>query len=82
MGSLLFGLFRGKLFLRSDCAGIHFPHQVNHRPAAEADLAEIVPYIEEYCEHFGGDAAEILSAAFTVVTPDSGNPYQQMYVAN
>ena len=76
------GMHGGKLFLRSDCEGIHFPHQVNHRIASAEELDEIRPHIEEYCAHFGGDSDEILNADFTIVTPDSGNPYKQMYVAN
>ena len=35
-----------------------------------------------FCELFGYDAGEVLSTPFTVVTPDSSNPYRQMYVAN
>lgn len=77
-----YGMHGGKLFLRSDCEGIHFPHQVSHRIAQAEELAEIRPLIDEFCKHFGGSAEEILSADFTLVTPDSGNPYQQMYVAN
>ena len=76
------GMHGGKLVLRSDCAGIHFPHQVHHRIAQAEELDEIRPHIAEYCRYFGADAEELLSAPFTVVTPDSGNPYQQMYVAN
>ena len=76
------GMHGGKLFLRSECAGIHFPHQVHHRIASTEELAEIRSYVEEYCAHFGGSADEILNAPFTLVTPDSGNPYKQMYVAN
>lgn len=76
------GMHGGKLFLRSDCEGIHFPHQVHHRIASAEELAGIRTYIEEYCAHFGGDADELLNAPFTLVTPDSGNPYKQMYVAN
>lgn len=76
------GMHGGKLFLRSDCAGIHFPHQVHHRIASADELAEIRPHLAEYCRHFGGDPEELLNAEFTIVTPDSGNPYQQMYVAN
>ncbi len=76
------GMHGGKLFLRSDCEGIHFPHQVHHRIASAEELAGIRTYIEEYCAHFGGGADELLNAPFTLVTPDSGNPYKQMYVAN
>ena len=46
------------------------------------DIEEIRGYVAEFCTHFGGVPDEILNAPFTVVTPDSGNPYKQMYVAN
>lgn len=76
------GMHGGKLFLRSDCRGIRFPDQVRSSPATKADLSVIAPYIREYSALFGLDPEEILAAQFTVVTPDSKNPYQQMYVAN
>ena len=76
------GMHGGKLFLRSRCEGIDFPKQVTARPAAAEDLAEILPYLTEYCAAFGLDKDTILGAPFTVVTPDSANPYRQMYVAN
>ncbi|MBO4627244.1 MAG: glutamate synthase [Lachnospiraceae bacterium] len=76
------GMHGGKLFLRSDGEGINFPWQVTARPADEADLAELREYVDEYCKLFGCDAAEVMDAPFTVVTPDSRNPYKQLYVAN
>ena len=76
------GMHGGKLFLRSDCKGILLPDQVTARPATPEDLAEIGPYLREYCVHFGGDYASLMAGPFTVVTPDSRNPYRQMYVAN
>ncbi|MCQ2417116.1 MAG: glutamate synthase [Oscillospiraceae bacterium] len=77
-----YGMHGGKLFLRSECEGIHFPHQVSHRPATSEELQEIRVHVEEYCQYFGGSADEIMNAAFTIVTPDGKNPYKQMYVAN
>ncbi len=76
------GMHGGKMFLRSDCRDITFPAQVTARPADEADLRELAPRVRGFCELFGYDADEVLSAPFTVVTPDSRNPYRQMYVAN
>lgn len=76
------GMHGGKMFLRSACEGVTFPQQVTARPAAEEDLAQIRPHIEEYCSLFGLDPEEVLSGPFTVVTPDSKNPYKQMYVPN
>lgn len=76
------GMHGGKMLLRSKCEGIHFPHQVTARLADSDDLADVKPYITEFCKTFGYDADEILDADFTVITPSSKNPYQQMYVAN
>lgn len=76
------GMHGGRMFIRSDCQGIRFPKQVSCHRAAEADLARLRPIIEEYCGCFGLDAQAILDAPFTVVTPDSANPYKQMYVTN
>ena len=45
-------------------------------------FAEIEKYVTEYCKLFGGNKKEILSSPFTIVTPDSKNPYKQLYVAN
>ena len=76
------GMHGGKLFLRSDCRGICFPDQVTARPATDADRAEIDRYVAEYCRLFGGNKEEYLDHPFTVVTPDSKNPYKRLYVAN
>ena len=76
------GMHGGKMYLRSDCKNIDFPGQVNVKKAEAEDLQEIEEYIKEFCEHFGYDEKEILNSEFTVVTPDSKNPYKQLYVAN
>ena len=76
------GMHGGKMFLRSDCKNIAFPNQVTAHPVDESDMEELKLYVSEYCDLFGYDMNEVLSSPFTVVTPDSKNPYQQMYVAN
>ena len=76
------GMHGGKMFLRSNCENIKFPNQVTTKIATEADLEEIKPHIKEFCSAFGYDESEILNSEFTLVTPDSKNPYKQMYVAN
>ena len=70
------------MFLRSACRNVVFPEQVTACPASEEDLAELRGPVEEFCAIFGYDAEEVLAAPFTVVKPDSSNPYRQMYVAN
>ncbi len=76
------GMHGGKMFLRSDCRGVEFPRQVTARPAGPEDLSELRGHLLDYCSIFGLDTEEVLSSPFTVVTPDSSNPYRQMYVPN
>ena len=76
------GMHGGKLILRSDCRDISFPDQVTARPATDKDITEIDRYVSEYCRLFGEKKEEIMAHPFTVVTPDSKNPYKQLYVAN
>ena len=76
------GMHGGKMFIRGDVSDVVFPDRVNPVPATDEDMAEIEPYLREWCRNFGKDPEQILAGAFTVVTPDSRNPYKQMYVAN
>lgn len=76
------GMYGGKLYLRSDGRGLRLPEQVDARPAGEDDLTEIGKYVENYCAFFGGDRDAVMAAPFTVITPDTKNPYRQMYVLN
>ena len=76
------GMHGGKMILRSECGDIRFPNQVTARAASSEDLAEIRKYVDEYCRLFGIDPVELMDSPFTVVTPDSANPYKQLYVAN
>lgn len=76
------GMHGGKMFLRGDCEGIEFPRQVTVRRADDRDMEEIREQLKEFCGLFGYDCGQIMAAPFTVVTPDSKNPYKQMYVAN
>ena len=76
------GMHGGKMFLRGGCKGVSFPKNVHVATATKEDMDEIYPYIKEFCVHFNADESEILNSVFTVITPDSNNPYKQMYVAN
>lgn len=76
------GMHGGKMVLRGSVDGIKFPSQVTLRAAADGDMAEIMPFLKNYCEYFNLDINELTDEPFTVITPDSGKPYKQMYVAN
>ena len=76
------GMHGGRLFLRSDCKNILLPGQVVARPAGPEDLRSIEPYLQTFCHLFGGRCADILRHPFTVIEPNSSNPYRQLYVTN
>ena len=76
------GMHGGKLFLRGDCRNLKFPPQVMADIASFEDLQGIMDDLKEYCSDFHYDLKTILSSPFTLVTPNSKNPYKQMYVAN
>jgi glutamate synthase domain-containing protein 3 len=76
------GMHGGKLFLKGKVDNIKFPSQVTVAKATVEDIEKIKPYIKKYSEYFGCDYEEIINDDFTIVTPDSKNPYKQMYVAN
>lgn len=76
------GMHGGKLFLRGSCEALSFPSQVTVREASDSDMQEIFSYLSEYCNNFQYDLKTVLNSTFTVVTPSTNNPYQQMYVAN
>lgn len=76
------GMHGGKMFLRGNVKNIRFPSQTTAKPATAEDMKEIKPYIENFCKYFGFDTKKMLNDKYTVITPDSKNPYHQMYVAN
>lgn len=76
------GMHGGKLFLRSDCKNILLPKQVIARPASHKDLDGIWTYLHTFCKLFGGDCDALVQQPFTLITPNSSNPYKQLYVTN
>lgn len=76
------GMHGGKVFFRGSTDDIAFPENVCLKTASDKDLDQIKPEITEFCNIFGYDTEEILNSPFTIATPDSKNPYKQMYVAN
>ena len=76
------GMHGGALYLRGSIDGLRFPPQVSARRAQENDLALIREHLAQFCELFGYEIDILLSEPFTVVTPDTSNPFRQLYVAN
>lgn len=76
------GMHGGKIYLRGNVQGIKFPQNVCVSPATEDDMALIKEDLKRYCSLFSLDDSAVLGSEFSVITPDSKNPYKQMYVAN
>ena len=76
------GQHGGRVIFRDDVSAIRFPDQVTPHPPTEEETALLRPLVERWCALFGGDAEALMDGPFTVVTPDSKNPYRQMYAAN
>ena len=74
------GMHGGKIYLRTRHLPADLPAQVGSHAVTDDDRAELAPLVEEYCRLFGGDAGCYLSDTWFVLTPDSKNPYRQLYV--
>ncbi len=76
------GMHGGKMLIRGDMREAGFPDSVSCRLIEGDGLGESADHIREFCSLFGADFGEITASVFTLVTPDSRNPYKRMYVAN
>lgn len=76
------GMHGGKVLIRGNAEDIIFPDKVSAKKATEEDMSAAKGYIKEFCSVFSIDENEVLSSPFTIVTPDSANPYKRMYVEN
>ena len=48
----------------------------------EEEKQEIRPSVAAFCSAFGMNTDQIMASDFTVVLPDTKNPFKQMYVTN
>lgn len=71
------GMHGGKIFLRVNEMPQDLPGQVVARKATEQDIEEIKPYVDEFCDYFKVDGA--FDKTFYVLTPNTKNPYKQLY---
>ena len=76
------GMHGGKMFLRGDCKNIKFPEQVTTHIASEEEKSEIEDLLRRFCDMYDFNFSDIFKEDFTVVVPDTKNPYKQMYVMN
>ncbi len=76
------GMHGGKMIIRGNIDNIEFPKQTTVKKAEKKDIDNILPVLERFCSIFGYDFEEVISEDFYVITPDTKNPYKQLYVAN
>lgn len=76
------GMHGGRIYLRTTHLPPDLPEQVVVSDGTEEDLARIRPLIEKYCDYFGGEKDALLSSHYYVLTPNTKNPYKQLYVNN
>jgi glutamate synthase domain-containing protein 3 len=76
------GMHGGKIFLRTDNLPTDLPAQVKAAEASAEDMAEIEGYIRNFCEKFDKNYDDVTSGKFFVLTPDTKNPYKQLYTQN
>ena len=76
------GMHGGKMYLRCSLDEIpdSMPAQVKAELATPEDIAEIDEYLDEYCKLLKEDKKKILDHQFVVITPNSANPYHNLYV--
>lgn len=76
------GMHGGKIFLRGSIKGLNIQQHISIRKADKKDMAEIAGYLEEFSRLFDVPLKQIFSEEFYLMTPDTKNPYKQLYVQN
>lgn len=76
------GMHGGKIYIRTEKKPENVSDKIKVGKAGEKDLLEIKKYVDEFCRLFSKNADEIFSSDFYVLTPDSQNPYKELYVQN
>ena len=72
----------GRIMIRTDRLCARISKQIESRKATDEDMALAAPYIKEYCGCFGVPEEKVYDKGFFVLTPNSSNPYKQLYIQN
>lgn len=75
------GMHGGKIYLRCNEKDLpkNLSAQVIAKEANAKDMKEIDAYLDQYCVSFHEDKKDILDHTFYVLSPDTKNPYRQLY---
>lgn len=76
------GMHGGKIMVRADRLCVRISKQIESSRSTDEDMALAAPYIKEYCERFGVPEERVYDKGFFSLTPNSSNPYKQLYIQN
>ena len=76
------GMHGGMIVLRGNYEGLDLPPQVVLSRVTEEEMKTISVYIKNYCDYFNTDLENLISGEYWKLTPNSSNPYKQLYVQN
>jgi glutamate synthase domain-containing protein 3 len=76
------GMHGGKIFIRNHDELPNLPEQVVKSDAKEAEKEEIAEFLRDYCDVFSMDFDSLIKDRYTLLRPDSENPYKKLYTNN
>ncbi len=76
------GMHGGEMYLRCDDLKAKLPAQVKAEKLASLPQGKARSLVERWCELFGENKDKYFHASYYRLTPNSENPYKQMYTAN
>ena len=73
------GMHGGRMFVRCETLPDDLPSQVDAAVATAGDMASVAGYLHEFCEAFGVPYETASSGRFYRITPNTKNPYRELY---
>ncbi|MDR1734241.1 MAG: glutamate synthase [Oscillospiraceae bacterium] len=74
------GQHGGRIFIRTKLLPAELPPQVSYRTATAEDKAILCPLLKAYADAFGANYETLVQDTYLLLTPNSANPYESMYV--
>lgn len=76
------GMHGGKIFIRGENPPKNLPSQVKCEKLSSDDLSELKEILKEFANLTDISYNNLLSEEFTVIKPDTANPYKTLYVSD
>lgn len=76
------GMHGGEMYVHCEQIPTRLPAQVKAERLERLPEGEAAQLVREWCAKFGKDSEKYLNCIYYRLTPDSANPYKQMYTQN